>query len=51
MQAGETFVVLDCGGGTVDAVAYTVTNSYPLRLKREVGQPTGENQTLTRVLY
>ncbi|PVH73664.1 hypothetical protein DL98DRAFT_430923 [Cadophora sp. DSE1049] len=43
MIAGETFVVLDCGGGTVDAVAYTVTNSYPLRLKREVGQPTGDN--------
>ncbi|KAH6723782.1 hypothetical protein BKA61DRAFT_626706 [Leptodontidium sp. MPI-SDFR-AT-0119] len=43
MIAGETFVVLDCGGGTVDCVAYTVTNSYPLRLKAEVGRPTGDN--------
>ncbi|KAH7305661.1 hypothetical protein BKA65DRAFT_520707 [Rhexocercosporidium sp. MPI-PUGE-AT-0058] len=43
MIAGETFVVLDCGGGTVDCVVYTVTNSYPLRLKTEVGRPTGDN--------
>ncbi|KAF8853665.1 hypothetical protein BDZ45DRAFT_628746 [Acephala macrosclerotiorum] len=35
MLAGETLVVLDCGGGTVDCVTYTITNSYPLRLKTE----------------
>ncbi len=34
-------MVLDCGGGTVDGVTYTVTNGYPLRLKREVGRPSG----------
>ncbi|KUJ10098.1 uncharacterized protein LY89DRAFT_675587 [Mollisia scopiformis] len=43
MLAGETFIVLDCGGGTVDCVTYTVTSSYPLRLKREVGKPSGDN--------
>lgn len=41
VQAGETFVVLDCGGGTVDGVTYTVTSSYPLQLKIEVGRPEG----------
>ncbi|PVH73657.1 hypothetical protein DL98DRAFT_594843 [Cadophora sp. DSE1049] len=40
MLAGETFTVLDCGGGTVDGVTYSVTNTYPLRLKVEVGEPS-----------
>ncbi|KAL2068408.1 hypothetical protein VTL71DRAFT_16506 [Oculimacula yallundae] len=43
MLAGESFTILDCGGGTVDGVTYTVTNSYPLRLKVEVGKPSGDN--------
>ncbi|CZS94244.1 uncharacterized protein RCO7_10355 [Rhynchosporium graminicola] len=43
MLPGETFTVLDCGGGTVDGSTYTVTSSYPLRLKSEVGQPCGDN--------
>ncbi|KAI9056206.1 hypothetical protein LZ554_001134 [Drepanopeziza brunnea f. sp. 'monogermtubi'] len=43
MLAGESFTILDCGGGTVDGVTYTVTNSYPLRLNVEVGKPTGDN--------
>jgi len=33
--------MLDCGGGTVDGVAYTVTSDYPLRLESEIGPPTG----------
>ncbi|KAJ8064182.1 hypothetical protein OCU04_006533 [Sclerotinia nivalis] len=32
---GETFILLDAGGGTVDATTYTVNNVYPLKLKRE----------------
>ncbi|TGO89200.1 hypothetical protein BPOR_0120g00080 [Botrytis porri] len=31
----ETFILLDAGGGTVDATTYTVSGSEPLRLKRE----------------
>lgn len=32
----EAFLVLDCGGGTVDAVTYTLTQREPVRLKEEV---------------
>jgi hypothetical protein len=28
-------VLIDAGGGTVDAITYTVDNTYPLRLKAE----------------
>jgi hypothetical protein len=35
-QGNEIILVLDAGGGTVDAVTYKVTNSYPLRLFAEV---------------
>lgn len=35
-QAGDIIVVLDAGGGTVDAVTYSVTNSEPLRLSAEM---------------
>ncbi|OBT51183.1 hypothetical protein VE04_08148 [Pseudogymnoascus sp. 24MN13] len=31
----ETFVLIDAGGGTVDAITYTVDKAYPLRLKAE----------------
>jgi hypothetical protein len=41
MQFGETFILLDAGGGTVDTTTYTVTNSHPLRLKREEVAATG----------
>lgn len=34
----ESFLVLDCGGGTVDAITYTKIQSYPTRL-REVVSP------------
>lgn len=35
MKEGETFILLDAGGGTVDATTYTVGNDKPLKLKRE----------------
>jgi len=38
-QENETILVLDAGGGTIDAVTYKVTNSYPLRLDDEVVEP------------
>ncbi|KAF7957362.1 hypothetical protein EAE96_002947 [Botrytis aclada] len=31
----ETFILLDAGGGTVDATTYTVSAAFPLKLKRE----------------
>jgi hypothetical protein len=34
-------VIIDAGGGTVDATTYTVTNEDPLRLKREAIEPQG----------
>ena len=33
---GEVFVLLDAGGGTVDATTYRITQTHPLRLKEEV---------------
>ena len=35
IRAGETFVMLDAGGGTVDATTYKVTRSDPVRLERQ----------------
>ncbi|KAE9377463.1 hypothetical protein N431DRAFT_329570 [Stipitochalara longipes BDJ] len=35
----ETIVILDAGGGTVDAVTYKVTKSHPLRLSDQVVPP------------
>jgi len=40
-KPGETFVIIDAGGGTVDVTTYTVHKQYPLRLKREAVEPTG----------
>lgn len=42
IQPRDTFVLLDAGGGTVDAITYTVDSSYPLRLKTETVTPGGE---------
>ncbi|ORY16547.1 Hsp70 family protein-like protein [Clohesyomyces aquaticus] len=42
VQRGETIVILDAGGGTVDAVTYQVTRGYPLRLASEVVQPDSQ---------
>ena len=35
MSAGETFVLLDAGGGTVDATTYKVTHTNPVRLEKQ----------------
>jgi hypothetical protein len=32
-------VILDAGGGTVDAVTYRITNDEPLRMAAEVVKP------------
>ncbi|OIW35554.1 hypothetical protein CONLIGDRAFT_710725 [Coniochaeta ligniaria NRRL 30616] len=41
VSPGDTFVLLDAGGGTVDANTYTVSMTTPLRLTREVVPPGG----------
>ncbi|KAH6842480.1 hypothetical protein B0I37DRAFT_382023 [Chaetomium sp. MPI-CAGE-AT-0009] len=41
ISPGDTFVLLDAGGGTVDANTYTVSMTTPLRLTREVVPPGG----------
>ncbi|KAI1364017.1 hypothetical protein F5Y08DRAFT_353863 [Xylaria arbuscula] len=41
IPAGQTFVLLDAGGGTVDANTYTVSQTQPLRLSEEVVAPGG----------
>ncbi|TGO62414.1 hypothetical protein BOTNAR_0114g00130 [Botryotinia narcissicola] len=43
ISLSETFIVADCGGGTVDVVTYGVSNRYPLRLQDEKIQPAGDN--------
>ncbi|KAE8441601.1 hypothetical protein EG329_004650 [Mollisiaceae sp. DMI_Dod_QoI] len=43
IMAGSTFVVMDCGGGTVDGSTYSVASAYPLRLGEEVCSPSGDN--------
>jgi hypothetical protein len=35
VQMNEIFVLLNAGGGTVDAITYTVDKETPLRLKTE----------------
>ncbi|KAF7515242.1 hypothetical protein PCG10_003550 [Penicillium crustosum] len=42
LQKGETFLVCDAGGGTVDFTTYTVKEQNPLRLD-EATVPTGAN--------
>lgn len=33
--------MLDAGGGTVDAITYTIDKDFPLRLKTEEVEPGG----------
>ncbi|PVH75767.1 actin-like ATPase domain-containing protein [Cadophora sp. DSE1049] len=41
LQLGDSFVVCDAGGGTVDLISYTVKSLEPLRLE-ECVEPTGD---------
>ncbi|KAF4449998.1 hypothetical protein F53441_6782 [Fusarium austroafricanum] len=41
IKRGQTFVLLDAGGGTVDANTYRVSNEEPLRLDHEIVPPGG----------
>ncbi|KAA8631132.1 hypothetical protein SMACR_07358 [Sordaria macrospora] len=35
-NAGDTFVVVDCGGGTADVISYSVTQSDPMVVRESV---------------
>ncbi|KAF7929793.1 hypothetical protein EAE99_004697 [Botrytis elliptica] len=39
----ETFIIADCGGGTVDIVTYEIGTEHPLRLSEEKVTPGGDN--------
>ncbi|KAK2682221.1 hypothetical protein RAB80_000167 [Fusarium oxysporum f. sp. vasinfectum] len=41
IKAGDCFVLLDAGGGTVDANTYRVSREEPLRLETEIVAPGG----------
>ncbi|KAL5355362.1 hypothetical protein BJX96DRAFT_48015 [Aspergillus floccosus] len=41
IMAGESFVLLDAGGGTVDTITYKVASNWPLKLEREAVAPSG----------
>ena len=40
LRTGQSFMVLDCGGGTVDITMHHVESTDPLRLS-EVRKPSG----------
>lgn len=42
-QAGEAFLILDAGGGTVDATTYMTDQTHPLRLSKELVEPQGQS--------
>ncbi|KAH8194146.1 hypothetical protein TruAng_011693 [Truncatella angustata] len=42
ISAGDTFVLVDAGGGTVDVSIYTVSQKVPLRLQAEGITPQGD---------
>lgn len=44
-------MLIDAGGGTVDAITYTVDKTYPLRLKAEGVEAGGKFTTHLRSLY
>ncbi|KAI9640157.1 hypothetical protein NHQ30_011394 [Ciborinia camelliae] len=43
VHPGETFIIADCGGGTVDIVTYEIGTEHPLRLSEEKVTPGGDN--------
>ncbi|KAK0665391.1 hypothetical protein QBC41DRAFT_379811 [Cercophora samala] len=48
LMLGDTFVVCDAGGGTVDLITYTITNVKPLRVE-EVVPADGDDAGSTQV--
>ncbi|KAF4339125.1 hypothetical protein FBEOM_6945 [Fusarium beomiforme] len=42
IMSGQSFVMVDAGGGTVDANTYRVTSEEPVRLQHEVVPPGGK---------
>jgi len=48
-QRGETFVLVDCGGGTTDIGIYRIALTEPLRLDSEVHEAMGLSSS-TQVL-
>ncbi|XPS92354.1 hypothetical protein M3J09_001751 [Ascochyta lentis] len=41
LKAGDTFMIIDCGGGTTDVGIYRIASTEPLRLESEVNEATG----------
>ena len=41
LHIGESFVLCDAGGGTVDLISYTITNLKPILKIREAAPGTG----------
>lgn len=41
MKIGDTFVLCDAGGGTVDLISYTITELYPRLQIKEAAPGTG----------
>jgi hypothetical protein len=42
LKSGDTFILVDCGGGTTDAGTYTIAHDKPLRLGAEVTRARGK---------
>lgn len=43
-------MLIDAGGGTVDAITYTVDKTYPLRLKAEGVEAGGTFSTSSKII-
>ena len=41
LEVGESFVLCDAGGGTVDLISYTITDLKPILKVREAAPGTG----------
>ena len=42
LKVGDTFILCDAGGGTVDLIAYTITGLSPKLLMKEAAPGTGD---------